>query len=144
LRFFRQINEMQVLLPDGVLDGQASSTAINHFRTEYEKLVGPGTADSDALVEVVNLTAEATLQISLALMHSCSPSITNVSQPARHRTAWLAGAYIECPVGEVERRQGRIDGPALIAIPTTTIVVYPGQSAELDDHGPIRLDFGAQ
>jgi len=37
-----------------------------------------------------------------------------------------------------------LSGPAFVELPTTTVVVYPGQQASIDRFGHIRLDVGEQ
>jgi N-methylhydantoinase A len=37
----------------------------------------------------------------------------------------------------------RVDGPAIIQVPDTTIVVHPAQAARIDPYGNVLVDLGA-
>jgi N-methylhydantoinase A len=53
------------------------------------------------------------------------------------RPAWFDGRFVDTPVYDGDRLGfgHRFDGPAIVEERFTTIVVYPGQTAELDRHG---------
>jgi N-methylhydantoinase A len=141
LRFFRQVNEIQVDLGPGTCDTALVAEAISRFRSEYEQLVGKGTAASSADVELVNLTVEAVL--SLAPPSVGPETQSAASTEARLRRAWFDGRLQDCPVYELGHLQQAqtIRGPAFIDLPTTTLVVYEGQAATVDSFGHIRLDL---
>lgn len=60
-------------------------------------------------------------------------SDTRDASPVTKRTAWFDGAPLETPVfsGERLRPGDRIEGPAIVEEPTTTIVIIPGARAEM-------------
>ncbi|MFZ0667636.1 MAG: hydantoinase/oxoprolinase family protein [Acidimicrobiales bacterium] len=142
LRFFRQINEIQIEIGPDVGDADLVDSAISTFRSEYERLVGRGTAASSADVELVNLTVEAVLSLA-------SPEVGTKAERAQgvqvgSRKAWFRGQFVECPVYDVEHLAAgaTVEGPAFVDLPTTTLVVYDDQSATIDALGHIRLDLG--
>ncbi len=53
------------------------------------------------------------------------------------RPAWFEGRFVDTPVYDGDRvgHGHRIEGPAIVEERFTTIVIYPGQSAEVDRHG---------
>jgi N-methylhydantoinase A len=53
------------------------------------------------------------------------------------RPAFFDGRFVETPVfdGEGIGHGHRVEGPAIVEERFTTIVVYPGWTAELDRHG---------
>jgi N-methylhydantoinase A len=53
------------------------------------------------------------------------------------RMAWFEGRFVDTPVYDGDRvgHGHRIEGPAIVEERFTTIVIYPGQSAEVDRHG---------
>ncbi len=57
------------------------------------------------------------------------------------RPAWFGGRFEDTPVYDGDRLGAghRIDGPGIIEERFTTIVIYPGQTAELDRHGNYRI-----
>jgi len=140
LRFFRQVNELQVDLPGEPFDAAAAAATVEAFRAEYEKLVGKGTAASDARVEVVNLTVEVLLSLTTGQLSR--PAAGEVG-PVRERRAFFDGAEQRCPVYDATHLGAGVvvDGPAFVELPTTTLVVYPAQRASVDQLGHIRMDL---
>ena len=61
------------------------------------------------------------------------------------RPAWFDGRFVDTPVydGEALGAGHHIEGPAIVEERFTTIVVYPGQVAELDRHGNYAIEVPA-
>jgi N-methylhydantoinase A len=64
-----------------------------------------------------------------------------VAKPAKTRRANLGGGYQQIPVfrGSDLRAGHEISGPAIVEETFTTIVVYPGWRAQVDDAGDYEL-----
>src|SRR5205085_6899017 len=43
--------------------------------------------------------------------------------------------------GEQLQPGNRIDGPAIVQVPDTTIVIHPGQAARIDPYGNVLIDL---
>jgi N-methylhydantoinase A len=142
LRFFRQVHELQVQLPDGPLDDDTAKDVVDRFHAEYEKIVGEGTVAAEARVEVVNVTTEVVLHLGADT--ALTQHRAGDMNPTGERLAWFGGEERRCPVYDAALLPVGVDieGPAFVEVPTTTLVVYPGQRATLDASGHIRLDFG--
>lgn len=142
LRFFRQVHELAVELPGGPVDEAVMAAAAQQFRDRYEALVGAGTAGAGARVELVSLAVDVvvTLDAGRARVAAAGEGGPAVGR----RRAWFAGEWVDCPV----YRPGHLvagavfDGPALVALPTTTVVVGPGQAAAVEAGGHLRMDLG--
>lgn len=142
LRFRRQVHELQVPITDGDYGADAAAAALKRFRAEYERLVGRGTVAADAVAEVVGVGVEARhpLPFGADLPHRREGR----AEPVRTRSAWFEGRSVECPVydGDSLPTGAGVAGPAFVELPTTTLVVYPGQSAEADAVGNLLLHLG--
>mgnify|MGYP007059533677 CR=1 FL=1 len=59
------------------------------------------------------------------------------------RPAWFDGAFVDTPVYDGDRVQGghEIEGPAIIEEQFTTIVLYPGHRAVLDELGNYAISI---
>jgi N-methylhydantoinase A len=145
LRFARQVNELQIELSPGALDERAAQAVISAFRDTYERLVGAGTALSDAPVELVNLSVDAFLRLAPPTPARRAKGAT-VAEADGEREAWFDRKPWTCPVylARALPTGAPVAGPAFIELPTTTIVVYPGQQATRDAAGNVRLDLGEQ
>jgi N-methylhydantoinase A len=142
LRFARQVHALPILLagaPGAPVDPGALVVA---FRAEYERLVGAGTAFASAGIEAVAVAVEVRAPVaSTASLAGIQHAATGTASPIGTRAAWFDGGFAECaiydgtslPVGM------RIAGPGFVELPTTTLVVYPGQTAVQAPSGDIRL-----
>jgi N-methylhydantoinase A len=129
IRFRRQVHELQIDLPAGELDGMAIA---EKFRRAYEKVIGVGTAYANAPVEVVSLAVDGRRVLGAATPAGAAP--TGPAAPTRYRQAWFNGVSGDHPVylRHTLAAGSEVTGPAFIELPTTTIVVYPGQRALID------------
>jgi N-methylhydantoinase A len=59
------------------------------------------------------------------------------------RPAWFGGRFVDTPVydGDALGAGHRIEGPAIVEERFTTIVVYPGQVAQLDRLGNYQIEL---
>jgi N-methylhydantoinase A len=142
LRFARQVHSLPILLDDR----SDAHTLAATFRSEYERLVGAGTAFASAGIEAVGVTVEARAPIVTEAAiagahHGAGGELTATGE----RAAWFDGALVRCAVhdGATIPAGARIEGPAFVELPTTTLVVYPGQIAVQEATGDIRLLLSA-
>jgi N-methylhydantoinase A len=76
------------------------------------------------------------------------PRLEAATEPAEaalrgRRSAWFGGGFADTPVYDGERLGPghRLEGPAIVEERFTTIVLYPGHRAELDDLGNYRIEI---
>jgi N-methylhydantoinase A len=138
LRFRRQVHELVLPLEPGELSEKDLQRLAERFTVEYERLFGEGTAYSVAGIELVGLRVDASIPLELQLPDRPAHSRR---EPAGERLAWFDGREVRCPVydGQVVATDMPVTGPALIELPTTTTVVYPGQTATVDRVGTTVL-----
>jgi N-methylhydantoinase A len=146
LRFARQVHALPIELTGLAVDpatGLPDEAALAaRFRAEYERLVGAGTAFASAGIEVVGVTVEARAPVVTdAAIAGMQHGDGGAGNPVGERDAWFDGATVRCPVydGATVPAGARIAGPAFVELPTTTLVVYPGQTAVQEATGDIRL-----
>jgi N-methylhydantoinase A/oxoprolinase/acetone carboxylase beta subunit len=144
MRFRRQVHEYTVAIDDETLTPESAAALEARFRREYEQVVGRGSAYTGAEVELVNLSVE----IRLPLLTSGVPAPTSVgalngndAELFRTRQAWFDGKVTNWDVfnGETLREGVALEGPAFVELPTTTVVVYPGQRLSIEAGGNMRL-----
>jgi N-methylhydantoinase A len=138
LRFRRQVHELVLSLPSGDFSEADLDRLAERFSTEYERQFGEGTAYAVAGIELVGLRVEASIPLGVEL-----PERPEHSQrdPVGERSVWFDGATVRCPVfdGRIIAADMPVAGPAVIEVPTTTTVVYPGQVATVDAVGTTIL-----
>jgi N-methylhydantoinase A len=134
LRFRRQVHELALALPAGELNDEAMHRVASEFTAEYERQFGEGTAYTVAGVELVGLRVEASFPLGVRLPDRRDASRV---EPVGEREAIFDGRTVRCPVydGITIAPEMPVSGPAVIEVPTTTTVVYPGQTATVDAIG---------
>jgi N-methylhydantoinase A len=112
------------------------------FHSTHERLYAVREASSE--VECINWKVRLVAPLESP---SASQAVTRSDSVAVHRTtsAYFGGASrLETPVlrGAELASNHVVNGPAIIQEPTTTIVVYPGQTATLTPRGHYLIDTG--
>jgi N-methylhydantoinase A len=147
LRYKGQINEVEVALDDGPIDQARLAQLVVDFHNRYESLYGPGAGFREARVEIVTYRVRAS---SMSPKPVLRPAATvDTTPPAEARAParpvyWAEREdFEETPIYWGERLQSGnvIQGPAILQVPVTTIVVHPGQTARLDPYGNVLIDL---
>ncbi|MFF0270671.1 hydantoinase/oxoprolinase family protein [Kribbella sp. NPDC004536] len=151
LRYTMQLAEVAVEVPNGDLDDTAVAGIAQAFDRRYAELYGEGTGFAAAGVQAITFRVRATgvLPFSPGL-----PKLTeaDTSDPAaallEHRKVCLDArtGYVETPIYDYRALGAghRIDGPAVIEVPTTTVVVPPGASGVVDHLGNLVISTTAK
>jgi N-methylhydantoinase A len=118
------------------LDDADLHATVLRFHDLHEELHAYAVRDEEPVIRAVRVqTLGRTRKPELReLEPACSP----VSSALRsRRPAFFDGHFVDTPVydGEGVGHGHRIEGPAIVEERFTTIVVYPGWTAELDRHG---------
>jgi N-methylhydantoinase A len=147
MRYKGQINEVEVAVPDGALDGAALEQLVGDFHRRYESLYGPGAGFREARVEIVTYRVRTS---AVSPKPALRPAPERGSTPAAHARAgtrpvyWAeTGDFEATPVfwGERLGPGNALAGPAIIQVPDTTIVIHPGQTARVDPYGNVLIDL---
>jgi len=147
MRYKGQINEVEVAMPSGPLDGTALADLVSDFHRRYETLYGSGAGFREARVEIVTYRVRTTAvsakpAIRPAPERGATPRAE--SRAGTRRVYWAElGDFEPTAVFWGERLEpgNRIAGPAIVQVPDTTIVVHPGQAARLDPYGNVLIDL---
>jgi N-methylhydantoinase A len=142
IRYRGQASDLPVPVP-GPLDRDTLRALIGDFHRRYERVFGPGTSLPEAGLEIGTFRLEGHVQ---------SPAGTGTGHGRRSgrppggartgtRPVIFAGGTVTADIfdGELLPGGALIDGPAIIDCPGTTVVVGPGQRAQVDDNGNILL-----
>jgi N-methylhydantoinase A len=132
-RYSGQQWEIAVDLPFARFDTAARvDELVDHFHRTHERQYA--VRDDGAVVECINWKMRLTIDLQRPATMKPLESVDVAPVPARSGQSYFGGgARVDTPVfegGSLLAGQ-RIDGPAVIEEPTTTIVVYPGMSAEV-------------
>jgi len=133
-RFRRQVHTLRFPVPASITAATIETIA-PAFEAEYERLFGPGSALSEAGVELLTFGVDAVGIVAMPELETAASH--GETKPRSRRPAWcpLARRMLETPVydGPALPPGARIAGPAIIEHPGTTIVVLTGQDAAIDE-----------
>ena len=146
LRYSMQMVEVTTPVPSGPLDESAMQRVADDFEDLYAKLNGPGSGFREAGIQAITYRVRgiASLGFSVDL-----PPITtaNGSGPddavleRRQVCLDVPEGFVETPVYDYQRLASghEIEGPAVIQVPTTAVVVPPGSSGRIDGIGNLVI-----
>jgi N-methylhydantoinase A len=148
MRHRGQINEVEVLLPEGRLKGDFTEKLAARFYARYEQLYGKGSSYRGARLEIVTLrlrASAATPRPKLPRARTLSARVAPQARLGRRAIYWPDyKRTVPTPIydGACLRPGNRIAGPAVVETTDTTIVVYPKRRLRVDAFGNFEMDFG--
>ncbi|MDH6288231.1 hydantoinase/oxoprolinase family protein [Rhodococcus opacus] len=148
LRYSMQVHEVATQVAGGELDESAVSTIVDTFEENYAKINGAGSGFSQAGVQAityrVRAMAELPFEVSLPKIEAV-PSKSADGAIIEHRQVCLdlTTGYQDTPIYDYARlRAGHeIEGPAIVEVPTTTVVVPEGVTGLIDDLGNLVMTY---
>lgn len=141
VRYLGQYHELAVpWLVDELESGDLTGVA-KRFHDVHDRLYGY--ALPEAPLELVNLRAVVVGPTPKPLLPEMAPG--RASDALRgQRPVWIAEerAFVPAAVydGEALGSGARLEGPAIVELPTTTVVLSPGWRCETDRHGSFLLE----
>jgi N-methylhydantoinase A len=148
MRHRGQINEVEVLLPEGRLEGDFGEKLAARFYARYEQLYGKGSSYRGARLEIVTLRLRAsapTPRPKLPRAKTLSARVAREASRGRRDIYWPDFKRI-LPTsiydGARLKPGNRISGPGVVETTDTTIVIYPGRRLRVDAFGNFEMDFG--
>lgn len=146
MRFRQQVHEIGVEAPAGILGPDQIDALVDAFEVQYERIYGEDTALRISGVEFSVVRVEATSPV-------VRPTAKKVDGSARSNTScdsrdvyFYGHGFISTAIYRSEDvGPGHpIVGPCIIERPDTTIVVGPGQTAEMEPYGNIIIRIGGE
>lgn len=129
----------KVNVTDAVLD-----QATEHFHSEHEREYGH--ADPEQEVQVVHARVFGSASVQKPEIPKGQMGGKNAQAALRTtRQVYFDGSYQDTSVYTREMLQpgNQIQGPAVIEEPTSTTILPPGASIEVDEYGNMMIDTGA-
>ncbi len=134
MRYRGQSYEVSVLT--GPMHSKADLQAISQaFHTAHERRYGHMAANET--IEIVNVKVVGAGLIDKPGLPVFPVADTQASTPANTRKAFFGGdSFLDTPVFDrLDLAAGqRLSGPAIVEEKTSTIVIYPGQTAVVDEY----------
>lgn len=147
VRYRRQMHEVRVPVQGGAIDTQALDAIGASFEARYEALYGQGTAYGEAGVEIVTFGVDAIGRTEQPAFPRSVPSGADLraARRASRSVYWPElGRRLDTAVYDGSRLEPGMtfNGPAIVEMPGTTVVVPAGDQAAIDDLLNIVITFG--
>ncbi|HSV68682.1 MAG TPA: hydantoinase/oxoprolinase family protein [Methylibium sp.] len=150
MRYGMQMGEVATPVSSGPLTAASLQQAADRFEQLYAQLYGAGSGFRDAGIQSLTYRVRGTgvLPVSPELPEIARADGVPVSDALiEHRPICLDGreGYVDTPAYDYVRlRAGHvIDGPAVIQVPTTTVVLPRGMRGTIDRLGNLSIATGA-
>jgi len=145
MRYGLQVHEISVPLERERMTAESVGALADRFEARYEEIYGKGTGYREAGIDIVSFELEA---------------IGPIAKPKMKRYEWVGedssgaiktkrdvyfrkkGGFAKTNIYQMEKLKpgNRIEGPAVIEVPTTTVVVLPEQVAKVDEYLNIIIE----
>lgn len=146
MRFRQQVHEIGVEAPAGVLNAEQIDALVDAFEVQYERIYGEDTALRISGVEFSVVRVEATSPVVRPQAKTVDGAGRS-NAPCDSRDVYFYGhGFVSTAIYRSEDvGPGHpIVGPCIIERPDTTIVVGPGQTAEMEPYGNIIIRIGGE
>jgi len=143
MKYAMQVHDVDVAISNANIDMEQMSVIEQDFVDTYEELFGKGSGFREGGIEITGFILRAVGRTVKPEITELTRQITAVEPNSTRRVYWdEEGAFLDTPVCIVEDGEGiaPLQGPALIQLPDTVIVVRPGQKAYMDPFGNILID----
>lgn len=135
LQFRRQSSGEEIPLPWDQFTDERIVALPGIFSEHYERLYGSGVAYAEAGLDIAGLRVDAVGRVAKPeLAPGDTTAHGRALEPKGERQVWFGQGFRPTPV-HAEDRLGpgsRIDGPAIVESPFTTVVIPPGASLTVD------------
>ncbi|WP_018331827.1 hydantoinase/oxoprolinase family protein [Actinomycetospora chiangmaiensis] len=143
MRYAMQLAEVTVPVADGPVDAGALQDAANRFEQKYADLYGKGTGFSAAGIQAITYRVRG--RGVLPFSPELPPLERAVGEPEAQSTRpvylEIGQGFVDTPIYDYTTlRAGHvITGPAVIEVPTTTVVVPDGRTGTVDELGNLHI-----
>ncbi|WP_435358500.1 hydantoinase/oxoprolinase family protein [Haloarchaeobius sp. DFWS5] len=140
MRYAGQSFDLTVPVPDEEIGAETLTTVVERFHDRHRQRYGH--AYTDEPVELVTVRLRARGVVETPDLHPDAVDGTTEDAIAETRPVVYDGETHETRV--YDRKQlptgGSFDGPAVVEGPESTVVIHPGQSAEIDEYGTLLVE----
>jgi N-methylhydantoinase A len=143
-RYLGQHHEVTVAVPQGTITQETLAEVARRFHQAHERLYLYSEPDSP--LESINVRLTATGLIPKTPLASWPAGAAGSDHAIKATRPVYFGAWLDTPIydGDKLLAGNRIKGPAIIEEVTTTVVIFPGDRAEVDRLGNVVIHVNAK
>ena len=142
LKYRAQLHEVEASVGGGAIGEPLLTDTIADFERRYEQHYGAGAGFSAAGVQFVTFRVRASGRMPKPILEEHPPSgIVAVPRGERPVYWYELAKFLATPTydGSGFGVGSTVEGPAVVELPETTVVVRPGQQCSLDPFGNLRI-----
>jgi N-methylhydantoinase A len=143
MKFNLQIHQVEVPVPDGDLSAEQAEAQVGRFVERYEQVYGAGSAFTGAGVQagVFRVSARGKVRTPALVQR---PPDGRPPSPGTRDVHWEGEGFRPTDIhrGEDLGPGAVIEGPAIVEMAETTIVVPPGDTGTVDPYGSFVITIG--
>jgi len=145
MRYGLQVHEISVPLERERMTAESVGALADRFEARYEEIYGKGTGYREAGIDIVSFELEAVGPIAkpkLKRYEWGGADSSGAIKTKRDVYFRKKGGFAKTNIYQMEKLKpgNRIEGPAVIEVPTTTVVVLPEQVAKVDEYLNIIIE----
>jgi N-methylhydantoinase A len=139
-----QLHEIMIPVPGGRLSADQLPALVNTFHQHHERLytycVRNMTVDMNGWRVMATGRIPKVVPVETPATGALMASAEKLRRPVFFEEY---GEYVDSPIydGEKLRPGVTIDGPAVVELPTTTIVVFPDHRMSVNSYGDLRIEI---
>ncbi|TAK69433.1 MAG: hydantoinase/oxoprolinase family protein [Actinomycetota bacterium] len=145
VKYRMQVHDVEVPMPSGVLTAETVADLDDRFNEVYEQIFGVGAGFREGGADLTGFQVRYQGQTAKPELRGGEHGDTTVTRTSRSVYWPDLGERRDTPV--LATATGvlaePVEGPALIALPDTVVVLHPGQRAVSDSFGNLVIDTGA-
>ena len=152
LRYRGQVHEVRTPVPRNGSDGEtlnhrSMEAIVSRFESLYEERYGKGAGYGKAGIQAITYHVYGYGRILRPQLESLplGPAEAGPAQKTERRVYFAeTKGWTKAPIyaSEALRPGNRIEGPAVVEAPDTTVVIRPGQTIEMDGYRNLMMSFG--
>ncbi|MHC1559947.1 hydantoinase/oxoprolinase family protein [Actinomycetospora sp. C-140] len=148
MRYAMQLAEVTVGVGDGPLDENAMNDAAQRFEQKYAELYGQGSGFSAAGIQAITYRVRGRGVLPFSPELPPLEKADGAPPASSRRPVYLeiGQGFVDTPIYDYTAlRAGHVlTGPAVIEVPTTTVVVPDGRTGTVDDLGNLHITHTQQ
>lgn len=143
MQYGYQVHQVEVPVGEHALDSPTAEQLGTDFERTYERLFGQGSGYREAGIQIVGIKVEGTGRTSKPVLRGADAAPDGPA-PAETRDVYWPESKVTVPTPvhrpEVLTPGTTFDGPTVLEMHFTTVVVHDGQRATVDDFGNIVIE----
>jgi N-methylhydantoinase A len=147
MRYKGQVHDLEVSVPTGSLDDDDIAAISDRFQTQYERRYSPAARLETAVEQFVTLRLEARIGVEQFERKTTESGGTEPPTAAEkpEREVFIDETVGRVPVdvwdGTELQPGNELDGPTIIDLPNTSVVVHDGQSVSVNEYHDFRINL---